>query len=122
MQCFNHPPSAAIGLCKHCYKGLCASCATDLGYGLACTNSHEADVEAVRAMVTRASQLQTVNRKNKYLSPVFSAGFGAVFLGYGLLNPSRVSSFMVLLGGFLLAYAVLLFFIVRKAYSDRAGA
>lgn len=48
MKCFNHNEIDASGQCKHCYKGLCKKCVTDLGHGLACKGVHEAEVEKIK--------------------------------------------------------------------------
>jgi len=118
MQCFNHQEQAAIGMCKHCCKGLCSACATDLGYGLACREAHEEQVTAVHAMVTKAARVQSVNRSNKYLSPTLFIALGSVFVGYGLINGGAATSFTVILGVVLLLYGLFLFNAVRKAYAQ----
>jgi hypothetical protein len=42
----------AIGSCKSCQKGLCRTCAVDVGKGLACP-ACETDVRAINEMVAR---------------------------------------------------------------------
>ena len=114
MNCYNHQSSAAVGLCKHCGKGLCAACTVDLGHGLAC-RGHEAEVEAVRAMVSSARNTQTTNHRTKYLSPLFFLVFGALFLAYGYFNPSRGTSLSMIMGTAFVAYSLILFAVVRRA-------
>ena len=50
MNCYNHQSSAAVGLCKHCGKGLCAACTVDLGHGLTGYILHDT-FEGVRGSV-----------------------------------------------------------------------
>ena len=52
MRCFYHPEREAVGLCKACSKGLCTSCAVDLGHGIA-----EA-VTALHSLIARNARLQ----------------------------------------------------------------
>ena len=118
MHCFNHQEQAAIGMCKHCCKGLSAACATDLGYGLACREKHEDQVTAVHSMVTKAARVQSVNRSNKYLSPALFIALGSVFIGFGLINGGAATSLTVILGAVFLLYGLFLFNVVRKAYAQ----
>jgi tetratricopeptide (TPR) repeat protein len=45
MHCFVHTDRDPVGICKSCYKGLCAECAADLHHSLACKGTHEEAVE-----------------------------------------------------------------------------
>ena len=36
MRCHNHPGDEALGTCRHCGRGLCAACGTDVKGVLAC--------------------------------------------------------------------------------------
>jgi hypothetical protein len=80
MECFYHPATPAVGLCKHCQKGLCRACAVDIdGDGLACRNRHEQDVTLLNSYIRRAPQ--TGSRSGLLLV----AG-GVVFESVGLLQ------------------------------------
>ena len=83
MNCFNHHDAPAVGMCKHCCKGLCAACAADLGFGLAC-REHEEQVRSVHAMLARTARIHSANRSSKYLSPAFFLVLGLLFLGFGV--------------------------------------
>ena len=117
MQCFNHHESAAVGMCKHCCKGLCPACATDLGYGLACHEVHEEQVTSTHAMVTKAARLQSVNRSNKYLGPAFFIVLGSLFGAWGFVTEHGVTNFVFAMGAVFFLYGVFLFSVVRKAYA-----
>ncbi len=65
MKCYNHPEENAVGLCKHCSKGLCKECLTDLSHGLACKNKHEAEVETLNELISRNQKLNFYEKKNK---------------------------------------------------------
>jgi len=61
MDCFNHIDRPAVGICKHCNKGLCPDCSTDTGAGIACTATRIEEVESVNRLIasnkkTMASQ------------------------------------------------------------------
>ena len=109
MHCFNHQDIDAVGVCKHCGKGLCPSCLTDLGYGLACRDSHEQAVENINIFITRSSQLRRVLL---FVLTAFFAFMGLVFVVYGILGKSSFTTVMGL--GQLACSAV--FFVKRRAF------
>jgi hypothetical protein len=69
-------------------------------------------------MTAKAGQLQSVNRSNKYLAPLFFVIVGSLFLGYGLLEGGRASNFMTIMGALFLLYGLFVFGVVRKAYAQ----
>ena len=84
MKCFNHLNDDAVGLCKHCRKGLCPECATDLDHGLACKNRHEEAVNSLDGLHRGAIQyLYSTPKKSNvvdaYMWPIFYIFMGAVF-------------------------------------------
>jgi hypothetical protein len=54
MNCYYHQAAPAVGLCKNCSKGLCASCAVDVTNGLSCRGTCEAEVRAINAQIRTA--------------------------------------------------------------------
>jgi hypothetical protein len=116
MRCFNHENDDAVGSCKHCGKGLCRACLTDLGHGLACRGVHEQAVENINTLIVRNSHVQNVAPKTWYVVPAFTAFMGLVFAGYGAFAPGGLSVFLVVLGLGFLAYAAVLLVVNRRAY------
>lgn len=116
MRCFNHSEIRAVGLCKHCNKALCHDCATDLGFGLACRDTHEKQVVSTNGMVERATQVQAINESNKYLSPLFFLVFGGFFVVYDLKYGGR-GGFGLWLGILFIAYGLYLAVIVRRTWA-----
>ncbi|HPS01080.1 MAG TPA: hypothetical protein PLA90_06010 [Candidatus Sumerlaeota bacterium] len=105
MNCYNHPDVAAIGICKHCNKGLCTDCASDLGHGLACRNKHEKEVEGIEVIMNHAFHLKAT--QGKYLS-FFCVLFGLIFLLYGLYSRTHPSDLLALIGTGFLVYSIVL--------------
>jgi drug/metabolite transporter (DMT)-like permease len=62
MKCFYHPEADAVGTCKHCSRGLCRACAAERDGGLACSGRHEAEVDAVSALIRRNVQVGVKSR------------------------------------------------------------
>lgn len=54
MNCFQHAPSPAVGLCKNCQRGVCPECLADLGDGLACRGRCEQKVQSLNALLHRS--------------------------------------------------------------------
>jgi hypothetical protein len=118
MRCFNHTDRDAIGTCKSCSKGLCSECAADLDHGLACRGKHEQNVVSLNSMVVRASQVQATTIRAKYVTPVFTAFMGVMFLGYGYLKQA-LAIFLLPLGLGFLVYSLVIFITNRRAYGRR---
>jgi len=57
MKCFNHNERDALGTCKHCSKGLCKECLTDMVDGLACRNQCEDAVAYLNEMTQKVRTL-----------------------------------------------------------------
>jgi hypothetical protein len=107
MNCFYHANAPAVGMCKHCSRGLCQQCAADVeGEGLACTNRHEAQVAALNAMMAKAS---TTYKTNGAMLWGYSVGF-LIFGGLGLVASIGTFSASAVLGTIVLALAVFFLF------------
>ena len=57
MKCFYHPSADAVGLCKHCQRGLCPVCGAERDGGLACKDRHETEVDQITALIRRNVQV-----------------------------------------------------------------
>ena len=62
MKCFYHPQIDAVGLCKHCQRGVCPACASERDGGLACRDRHESQVDQVTALIRRNMQVGVKSR------------------------------------------------------------
>lgn len=83
MKCFNHETREAVGLCKHCSKGLCRDCYSDLGHGLACKNTHEREVENINSLIENNKRAYEAHPRNKFLMPIFYLFMGTSFMIFG---------------------------------------
>jgi hypothetical protein len=118
MKCFNHPDIAAVGLCKHCSKGLCKDCLTDLEHGIACKNLHEAQVESINSLVIRNASVSKAAPKNIWIMPMFYLFMGIIFIGLGLIKDKSLISFPILMGSGFTFFGVVLYFRYKAAYKD----
>jgi hypothetical protein len=95
MYCFYNPTPGAVGICKHCQRGLCPACAADVdGDGLACRDRHEAQVRMTNRLVSNV--------------PRNASRQGAVLLGLGVVT-AVIGLFMWAADGFIVAVAELAF-------------
>ncbi|EKE77836.1 hypothetical protein [Gallaecimonas xiamenensis] len=62
MQCYHHQQQQAHALCKHCHKGLCASCTLDSGWGLACSEPCRDELLAQQAAWRKNSQMLAASK------------------------------------------------------------
>jgi len=108
MNCFTHEGTAAIAVCGKCSKGICRSCAIDVGFSLVCS-----ELCAVRARDSESLQaaFQRSGTKSKIPLAVVMFGLsGAIFLCFGLFNfvsAQRTAWFNIILGGAFIVFALL---------------
>jgi len=114
MNCFNHPTIVAVGTCKACAKGLCPSCAVDMGHGLSCHGEHEATVQSYYDILERNKRLIASAPRTNALGPVFTAFLGIVMVIWGLNSPKGILDFAFIIGCGFLAFAVVAYFQTRN--------
>ena len=103
MNCFTHQQTVAVGTCKNCGRGLCASCAVALDDGLACAGRCESVVRDLNALLDRNMALAPAASipwsRNGWLYVLM----GAAFLWFGFSNEMPLASFLLVFGGLLVA-------------------
>ena len=118
MVCYYHPERPALGVCKHCGRGLCAACAAVVEDALACVNRHEDQVRGIN-LITQRGILQAQRVGAGYLrNAVFYGLVGILFGGFGwlqyrFLGLQAVFFFMI---GVLLLYAAAANFVEGRKY------
>jgi sulfite exporter TauE/SafE len=114
MNCYYHPNQPAVGLCKHCQRGLCIACAADVESSLACKDRHEEQVRAIETLTAlnllQAGRVGSVYRRNA----VFYFLVGALFAGFGLLQ----IRWLGWQGIFLLAIGIFLLYAATANYLE----
>ncbi len=118
MNCFYHPTRTAIGICKHCQRGLCSECAVLVDDTLACKDRHEEQVHLIDQL-TQRSLLQSRRLRSGYLrNSIFYLLVGLLFLGFGWIEFRFLgleAIFFMLIGVFLL-YAALTNYLESKKF------
>jgi len=77
MRCFVHHDAEAVGVCKCCFKGMCAACAIPVTNGLACS-------AACRPVAEDIAQLQLVGLRNQ-----------GIYRAQRLIQPTMTVLFLV---------------------------
>ncbi|HVN15911.1 MAG TPA: hypothetical protein VMT73_09250 [Anaerolineales bacterium] len=117
MVCYYHPDKPAVGLCKHCQRGLCVDCAAIVDDVLACKNRHEEQVRAFEQLTAR-NLLQAKRVGSVYLrNTIFYGLVGVAFAGFGLWQWKWLglqAALFTVLGMFLLFAAAMNFAESRK--------
>jgi hypothetical protein len=117
MNCYYHPDRPAIGLCKHCQRGLCAEDAALADDSLACKGRHEEQVRGLALMETRGI-LQARRMGAGYIrNAVFYGLVGILFGGFGWMQFRFLglqAVFFMLIGVFLLYAATANYLESRK--------
>jgi hypothetical protein len=108
--CFYHPTAGAVGICKHCNRGLCPACAADVdGDGLACRNRHEAQVQMTNRLVSNVPRNATRQGTVMLGTGVFAALLGLFWWATAGLDMAlfilAFAVFCLLLGGMMVRSA-----------------
>ena len=105
MNCFNHPDTPAIGLCKYCQRGLCSECAAIVDDVLACKNRHEDEVRQLGQLAAR-NLFQSKRAGSSYTrNAIFYGLVGVLFAGFGIMQYRFLGMqavFFMMIGLFLL--------------------
>ncbi len=109
MNCFHHPEISAIGLYKHCQRGLCSECAAVVDDVLACKGRHEDEVRQLEQLTTRNlfQSKRVVSAYNR--NAIFYGLVGVLFSGFGIMQYRFLglqAAFFILIGLFLLYAAI----------------
>jgi hypothetical protein len=117
MNCFYHPTSPAVGVCKYCQRGLCSECAAVVDDVIACKNRHEDEVHQIEQLAAR-NLFQSKRVSSGYMrNAIFYGLVGAVFAGFGLWQLKWLglqAVVFIMLGVFLLYAAAANYFEGRK--------
>lgn len=117
MNCFYHPSAPAVGLCKHCQRGLCSECVVLVGDVLACKDRHEVEVRDWEQLTAR-DLFQSKRVASGYMrNAVFYGLVGTAFTGFGLWQLKWLglqAAIFIALGLFLLYAAAANFFEGQK--------
>ena len=109
MNCFHHPEISAVGLCKHCQRGLCSECAAIVDDVLACKGRHEDEVRQLEQLTAR-NLFQSKRVASAYnRNAIFYGLVGVLFTGFGAMQYRFLGSqavFFILIGLFLLYAAI----------------
>ena len=119
MDCFYHPDTTSVGLCKSCYRGLCRECAVEFPRGLACRGKCEENVQQVIELVQRNVKLTRSLAKNApgnrivmFVLGAFVLLFGALFIWASFLGEHPIW-ILLALGVLVSSYGL---FMVIRAY------
>lgn len=75
MRCFVHHDAEAVGVCKCCFKGMCAACAIPVTNGLACSAVCRPVAEDIAQLQLVTLRNQGILRAQRLIQPVIAALF-----------------------------------------------
>ena len=105
MKCFRHRDVDAVAICRACSKGICATCAVDLGHSVACRGACEAEASAIHDQILATRRTLKTQKRNRFLTPFYLGVMGLVFLYAGVVRESDPFNFMTALGSVLVVVA-----------------
>jgi len=117
MNCFYHPDTPAIGLCKYCQRGLCSECAVIVDDVVACKNRHEDEVHKLEQLAAR-NLFHSKRVSSAYMrNAIFYGLVGVLFAGFDVMQYRYLglqAVFFMMIGLFLLYAAGANYFESRK--------
>jgi hypothetical protein len=117
MNCFYHPGSPAIGLCKYCQRGLCADCAAIVDDVVACKHRHEDEVHQL-GQLTAHNLFQAKRVSSAYMrNAIFYGLVGVLFASFGIMQYRFLglqAVFFIMIGLFLIYAASANYFEGKK--------
>ncbi|PCJ65377.1 MAG: hypothetical protein COA73_02565 [Candidatus Hydrogenedentota bacterium] len=118
MKCYNHDDVDAVGICKHCQKGLCKECIEEVDGSLACKVSCVEEVETLNYIVNRSKNM--VKHAGSQWNPAIigSFVFGVFFFGLGFRSEGMLSMAMYIFGLGFCAIS-LYYYIIKKRMSKQ---
>ena len=118
MNCYYHADRPAVGVCKHCQRGLCAEDAAPVDDCLACRGRHETEVRELNAMTARnilqARRVGSIYNRNAIFYFLVGAAFTA--FGYAQLRFTGLQAIFLLIVGVFLLFAAGLNFAEGRKY------
>jgi hypothetical protein len=84
MECFAHEGRPAVGCCRACFKGVCRTCAVDLGRGLACAGRCEDAARALIASLDQSLRIQGLSSRMVHGARALWSGLAWVALAVGV--------------------------------------
>ena len=82
MNCFKHNHTSSIGICRHCFKGVCSECAIDFEDGIACSEYCLGKAKATAQVLSNTVLAQRGAKKGRFIGPSFLTILGLFYLAY----------------------------------------
>jgi hypothetical protein len=104
VKCF-YDERQAVGVCKHCGRGICEESSSTVGKGLACQGRCEDEVKTLNELLTRQSKIYRRTAAVYWRYALVAGLFGLFSLGFGLLEQDyldRMAVFFQIAGAIML--------------------
>ena len=118
MNCFYHPNIPAIGLCKHCQRGLCSDCIALVDDTLACKDRHEKQVREL-VELNKQNVLKSKRAGSDYVrNTIFYGTVGVLFTAFGIsqINWLGLQAIVYAIIGLALLWAALANYLESRKY------
>lgn len=91
MQCFQHRDAAALGVCRTCGRGVCATCLREGEEGITCSEACQSLAKSLHEMNLKAMRIYRIGEKPQRVSVGLIAWLfpGVVFFGFAAVSAWR---------------------------------
>jgi len=121
MHCANHTKSVAIGICKHCNRGICSDCKIDAEGQLSCSENCSNEISALTQMMENSKRMYGIGSHKKRITSgvLIYTMFSIALLSWGIIesvNRGRIDYF-----GFVMATIFAIAAIINHLSAKRTG-
>ena len=98
MKCFNHNDQDAVGVCKHCQKGICMNCCTLVNGSVSCIGDCEDEVASINYIMEKSKGVYKNLDKQWGPATVTNLFGGLLFLAFGIyiFKTGNFSSYLLI--------------------------
>lgn len=106
MNCYNHNEIPAVGICKHCNKGICPDCLSDTGDGLACKGHCLEEVNMINKLINHNKKVVKGTPGNWTSSGILYLVMGSIFILTTVFYLRKIDLFLSAMGLLFMAYGI----------------
>ena len=113
MNCYHHQDTVSVGVCRHCFRGVCSACAVSFDDGLACRGKCEEKAKQLviylQKSIKSAESYQKIyasSSKTLLASSLFFISIGLVYMALPWFYGRDDGGWSYIVGGIFLSFGI----------------
>lgn len=120
MNCYTHTQKEALGICKHCQKGICMECLVDSGDGLSCKGKCLEEVKLLKKLRDFEQKVVKNNSSQWTSSGLLYLFMGILIIVVPIVFLRKINIVFMPVGLLFLIYGIFVL-MKRKAYKENSS-